>query len=514
MIVYTGQPTMVEEEPQPVVEPEHQQEQGQQQLVTDSPNVIHYVNAGTLEITTIPKQEKLEPICTDPLAAATALINNTDHSDTNDKSGHGGVNQLGGMFVNGRPLPDSVRQRIVELAHQGVRPCDISRQLRVSHGCVSKILGRFHETGSIRPKIIGGSKPKVATPKVVNAICEYKKENMTLFAWEIRDKLLSDGVCDQENVPSVSSINRIVRNKAADRMSRSPPLVEDRGTPQPQHLVSSENQMQSQTLVSVNASQYPMGTIISIPGAPAQNDPINASTHIDISNSAQIVAEVADLSMGRKRESYESSRDDKTEDIMNPWPPAKKKAIEMTDGMIVTQTDYVTSYYSPSQQQQVDRKTPLPSVQDLSKSVSRTEASPQHSIHSGYSPVAASELSPMNDNNNHEDRTATPVDARQSPSNPDNELTELKPVINNLPPYSQGYAPVTGSGEYTTGGPSLATMVAPLITPLTSQQQATYSDPVEFYPANYQYQYYSNGYYYQPVTSAPTVTSSFKSEQC
>ena len=43
------------------------------------------------------------------------------------------------------------------------------------------------------PGMIGGSKPKVATPEVVNKIESYKRDNPTIFAWEIREKLISDG---------------------------------------------------------------------------------------------------------------------------------------------------------------------------------------------------------------------------------------------------------------------------------------------------------------------------------
>lgn len=67
---------------------------------------------------------------------------------------------------------------------------------------------RYYETGSIKPGVIGGSKPKVATPKVVDKIAEYKRQNPTMFAWEIRDRLLAEGICDNDTVPSVSSINR------------------------------------------------------------------------------------------------------------------------------------------------------------------------------------------------------------------------------------------------------------------------------------------------------------------
>ena len=34
-----------------------------------------------------------------------------------------------------------------------------------------------------------------------------------MFAWEIREKLILDNICDKFNVPSVSSISRILRNK-------------------------------------------------------------------------------------------------------------------------------------------------------------------------------------------------------------------------------------------------------------------------------------------------------------
>ncbi|KAH6928802.1 hypothetical protein HPB50_019894 [Hyalomma asiaticum] len=103
-------------------------------------------------------------------------------------TGQAGINQLGGVFVNGRPLPDYIRRRIVELALMGVRPCDISRQLLVSHGCVSKILTRFYETGSIKPGSIGGSKPKVSNPQVMRRMLRYKNDTSP-SSWDMRQLL-------------------------------------------------------------------------------------------------------------------------------------------------------------------------------------------------------------------------------------------------------------------------------------------------------------------------------------
>ncbi|KAJ8685712.1 hypothetical protein QAD02_021505 [Eretmocerus hayati] len=88
----------------------------------------------------------------------------------------------------------------------------LCRNLRVSHGCVSKILNRYQETGSIKPGIIGGSKSRIATSEIETKIENYKLENPSIFSWEVRDRLIKDGLCDKDSVPSISAISRLMRD--------------------------------------------------------------------------------------------------------------------------------------------------------------------------------------------------------------------------------------------------------------------------------------------------------------
>ena len=44
-----------------------------------------------------------------------------------------------------------------------------------------------------------------------------QKESPGIFSWEIREKLLKEGVLDRASVPSVSSISRILRSQGEKR---------------------------------------------------------------------------------------------------------------------------------------------------------------------------------------------------------------------------------------------------------------------------------------------------------
>ncbi|XP_054167123.1 paired box protein Pax-6-like [Oppia nitens] len=143
-------------------------------------------------------------------------------NNTNNGSGvgNGTPPQTGISQLSSHPLPHSMLSPAA-MSHMGpFSPFQTA--------AVNKLLGRYYEASGgasaaalfrspNHSTVIGGSKPKVATPVVVNKIEQYKRENPTIFAWEIRERLISEGVCTNGTAPSVSSINRILRNRAAER---------------------------------------------------------------------------------------------------------------------------------------------------------------------------------------------------------------------------------------------------------------------------------------------------------
>lgn len=90
---------------------------------------------------------------------------------------------------------------------------------------------------------------QVATPTVVKKILRFKAENPGMFAWEIRDQLIKQRICDPNSLPSVSSVNRILRNGG---------LMTDEMTTNEQNVIMQESYLKQQ-LFAVSPASVPSG---------------------------------------------------------------------------------------------------------------------------------------------------------------------------------------------------------------------------------------------------------------
>ena len=136
--------------------------------------------------------------------------------------------------MNGKPLPNSVRQKIIEMAELGIRPCDISRQLKVSHGCISKLLSKYNDTGSFEPGRAQRKTSRDVSSEVKNKIEEYRRTAPGIFSWEVKEKLMADGFCTKENLPPLTVISRLLRRakstgSAVEMCEAEPSDVESEG---------------------------------------------------------------------------------------------------------------------------------------------------------------------------------------------------------------------------------------------------------------------------------------------
>lgn len=98
---------------------------------------------------------------------------------------------------------------------QNFRPCQISRELRVSHGCVSKILYRYAETGSIEPgqhqvNKNGFKKSQKIPIHVKQSILAISKAFPDLKPFQIREILVSRSLVPKTSIPTLNQICEIL----------------------------------------------------------------------------------------------------------------------------------------------------------------------------------------------------------------------------------------------------------------------------------------------------------------
>lgn len=170
------------------------------------------------------------------------------------------MNQLGGLYINGKPLPKEVREEIIDLARLGVRPCDISRRLKITHGCISKLLSKYQKTGSINPGGANVGRPRVITPRIEQKIEQYRREQPGIFSWELRDRLLRENVCSRDNLPSLSSISRLIKQKM---MAGTAGYISTHCTDQaPPDHAESQHQTDEQGEQVDTGLQYAVGSVL------------------------------------------------------------------------------------------------------------------------------------------------------------------------------------------------------------------------------------------------------------
>ncbi|XP_068738459.1 uncharacterized protein [Montipora capricornis] len=233
--------------------------------------------------------------------------------DTSSSAGHGKFNQLGGVFVNGKPLPNSVRQKIIEMAELGIRPCDISRQLKVSHGCISKLLSKYNDTGSFEPGRAQRKTSRDVSSEVKNKIEEYRRTAPGIFSWEVKEKLVADGLCTKENLPPLTVISRLLRRakstgSALEMCEAEPSDVESEGD------TSSSNSGESSTqkprpkrrsfsianILSINEETRTVSDRTSTPpSSPKENGTLLAASAEDTSEVS--AADIASITQGMQK---------------------------------------------------------------------------------------------------------------------------------------------------------------------------------------------------------------------
>jgi len=117
------------------------------------------------------------------------------------------------IYSKGKPLDANQRKGIVDLYSKGSSYGEISKCTGVTKSGCHKIAKDCMSTHSLAPKPRREiPRPKTITDEVQKFIELEKTIKPSVYCREIRKNLVKNNICNPDNVPSISLINRVVKN--------------------------------------------------------------------------------------------------------------------------------------------------------------------------------------------------------------------------------------------------------------------------------------------------------------
>jgi transposase len=121
------------------------------------------------------------------------------------------TNKLGRVYKKGQRTNIEKRLEVTDLYAAGFSLGEVSAKTGISASGCSKIVKSFTETGTLERTLKKTTTPTKLTQEVSAFIELEKTKKPSIYSREIRSKLLETGVCTNDNLPSVTLINKHIR---------------------------------------------------------------------------------------------------------------------------------------------------------------------------------------------------------------------------------------------------------------------------------------------------------------
>ena len=123
------------------------------------------------------------------------------------------INHAGGLYDNGRSLPQFIRERVLDLHHEGISQRGIAQELSTSRHFVQNVIRDYDATNASCQPLKSHKGHSVLTPNAIECIESEKLCKPSVYCTELQNRLVLDGVVHPADLPHASTISYFLRKK-------------------------------------------------------------------------------------------------------------------------------------------------------------------------------------------------------------------------------------------------------------------------------------------------------------